>query len=59
MRRRNRVIITLLCLVAGLFGLDLLVPIYNRYRKGHNCRLCGVHKSEILFTCGPSAFTEK
>lgn len=46
MRRRNKTIIVALCLVAGVFYLDILVPIYKKCQKGSMCRLCGVHKSE-------------
>ena len=46
MKRRNKIIITLLLTAGGILYLDALVPIYKKCYKGYNCRLCGAQKSE-------------
>lgn len=46
MSRRNKIIVTLVLFIAGILYLDFLVPIYKKYQKGYNCKLCGMHKSE-------------
>ncbi|UCE48739.1 MAG: hypothetical protein JSW47_01055 [Phycisphaerales bacterium] len=46
MKRRNKIIVTIVLLVAGVLYLDVLVPIYKRCLISDNCRLCGVQKNE-------------
>jgi len=49
MRRRNKIVIAIISLVAGFFYLDLIVPIHKACEKAYDCRLCGAWKSETTF----------
>lgn len=46
MKRRSKIIITVLLLMSGLTGLNVFVPIYTNRDIGYNCRLCAATKSE-------------
>lgn len=49
MRRRNKIVIAILSLVAGFFYLDLIVPIHKARYREEKCKFCGVQKSEETF----------
>ena len=48
MKRRNKIIISIVLLIAGFIGLNYYIPIYICYYMGNKCRLCHVTRSEKI-----------